>query len=67
MSRTLTHNAERVETTLTHDVELVETWGLTRRDAVRLVARVVLLQAEEGARYSSSYLRDLHGLMVATA
>jgi hypothetical protein len=67
MSRTLTHNAERVETSLTHDIELVETWGLTRRDAVRLVARVVLLQAEEGARYSSSYLRDLHGLMVATA
>jgi hypothetical protein len=67
MSRTLTLNAERVETTLTHDVELVETWGLTRRDAVRLIARVVLLQAEEGARYSSSYLRDLHGLMVATA
>jgi hypothetical protein len=67
MSRTLIHNAERVETSLTHDVELVETWGLTRRDAVRLIARVVLLQAEEGARYSSSYLRDLHGLMVATA
>jgi hypothetical protein len=67
MSQTLTHDAERVETSLTHDVELVETWGLSRRDAVRLIARVVLLQGDEGARYSSSYLRDLHGLMVATA
>ena len=67
MSQTLTHDAERVETSLTHDVELVETWGLSRRDAVRLIARVVLLRADEGVRYSSNYLRDLHDLMVATA
>lgn len=53
--------------TLTHDIALAETWGYTQRDAVRLVARMTLLRAEEGVCYPESYLRDLHHMMVRTA
>lgn len=53
--------------TLTHDISLAESWGYPRRDAVRLVARMALLRADEGVSYSEAYLRDLHRMMVATA
>jgi hypothetical protein len=53
--------------TVTHDIALAETWGYTPRDAVRLVARMTLLRADEGVCYSEAYLRDLHSMMVATA
>lgn len=52
---------------ITHDIALAESWGYTERDAVRLVARMTLLHAEDGRRYSETYLRDLHQMMVATA
>lgn len=54
-------------TSLGQDVASVETLGYTRRDAVRVVARMTLLRADEGARYRETYLGDLHRLMVATA
>ena len=53
--------------TLTHDIALAETWGYSERDAVRLVARMTLLRADEGVSYDETYLRDLHGMMVRTA
>lgn len=53
--------------TLTHDIALAETWGYTQRDAVRLVARMTLLRADEGVSYPETYLRDLHHMMVVTA
>jgi hypothetical protein len=53
--------------TLTHDIALAETWGYTQRDAVRLVARMTLLRADDGVSYPETYLRDLHHMMVATA
>ena len=53
--------------TLAHDVALAESWGYPRRDAVRIVARFALLQAEDGVTHPEAYLRDLHRLMVATA
>ncbi|HSK91758.1 MAG TPA: hypothetical protein VK875_10640 [Euzebyales bacterium] len=53
--------------TLTQDVALARTWGYNERDAVRFVARMTLVRAEEGVSYSERYLRDLHHLMVATA
>jgi hypothetical protein len=53
--------------TVAQDVALAESWGYPRRDAVRIVARFALLRAEEGTAHPVSYLRDLHGLMVATA
>jgi hypothetical protein len=53
--------------TLTHDIALAETWGYSERDAVRLVARMTLLRADEGVSYDETYLRDLHRMMVTTA
>jgi hypothetical protein len=53
--------------TLAHDITLATSWGYPQREAVRVVARLALLRAEQGARYSESYLRELHQLMVATA
>ena len=53
--------------TLAHDITLATSWGYPKREAVRVIARLALLRAEQGARYSESYLRDLHALMVATA
>jgi hypothetical protein len=53
--------------TLADDITLATSWGYPEREAVRVVARLALLRAEQGARYSEKYLRELHGLMVATA
>jgi hypothetical protein len=53
--------------TLVDDIRLATSWGYPEREAVRVVARLALLRAEQGARYSEGYLRELHGLMVATA
>ena len=52
---------------LTDDIALARTWGYSQRDAVRVVARLTLLRADEGVRYSDTYLRGLHQMMVATA
>jgi hypothetical protein len=49
------------------DLALARSWGYPLRDAVRFVARVTLLRAEQGRRYSEEYLRQLHETMVATA
>ena len=59
--------AVRMGRTLTHDITLATSWGYPQREAVRVVARLALLRAEQGATYSESYLRELHHLMVATA
>jgi hypothetical protein len=53
--------------TLAHDITLAASWGYPQREAVRVVARLALLRADQGARYSEGYLRELHNLMVATA
>jgi hypothetical protein len=53
--------------TLTHDVALAESWGYTRREAIRVVARLALIRAEEGMPHPADYLRELHRMMVATA
>ena len=52
---------------LGHDIALAQAWGNNLRDAVRLVARVTLVHAEDGRAFSEAYLRDLHRMMVATA
>lgn len=53
--------------TLADDITLATSWGYPEREAVRVVARLALVRAEQGARYSERYLRDLHRLMIATA
>ena len=53
--------------TLRQDLALAQAWGFAQRDAVRVVARMTLRRAAEGAVYTERYLRDLHHLMVTTA
>lgn len=49
------------------DVALARSWGYPLPEAVRLVARITLLRAEQGRRYTEDYLRQLHEMMVSTA
>ena len=53
--------------TLADDVPLAESWGYSRRDAIRVVARLALIRADEGVQHPVEYLRELYEMMVATA
>ena len=53
--------------TATQDVARVTALGYSLHEAVRYVARRVIVEADHAASYSSVYLREVHRLMVATA
>lgn len=53
--------------TVARDVARIVAQGLSMRDAIRQVARDALADAERGVSYSSTYLQEIHRLMVATA
>ena len=53
--------------TVARDVARLTAHGHSLREAVRQVARNALADAEHGMSYSSTYLQEIHRLMVATA